>query len=267
MKLSVHVLEAKDLPLPGTASASGSYVKVRVGNSKSRTRLLWNDPNPKWNEEFVFTADDPATEVVFSVYCRDEDGRRFFGSSGDDLAGRVKVPILSFARGDEERAPVMMMPPRGLPSRGRLRRSSFARTVVSNSFRFIVVYGKILLSLSLHCEGEVHKSSAADVCEDRDLLDSRKGTGCKTRDGKEMVKAITRRIEKIFVKDVRASGTDESLELSGTPSENDDSTDECSSTSHSFEEAIGMMQSRDSGKELPDNLDRGVLVDQLYAAR
>ncbi|KAI4342525.1 hypothetical protein MLD38_027146 [Melastoma candidum] len=265
MKLSVHVLEAKDLPLPGTASASGSYVKVRVGNSKSRTRLLWNDPNPKWNEEFVFTADDPATEVVFSVYCRDEDGRRFFGSSGDDLAGRVKVPILSFARGDEERAPVMMMPPTWFAIE-RPTTQKFLREDCGE--QFIPFYcRKILLSLSLHCEGEVHKSSAADVCEDRDLLDSRKGTGCKTRDGKEMVKAITRRIEKIFVKDVRASGTDESLELSGTPSENDDSTDECSSTSHSFEEAIGMMQSRDSGKELPDNLDRGVLVDQLYAAR
>ncbi|KAI4380892.1 hypothetical protein MLD38_007030 [Melastoma candidum] len=109
MKLSILVLEAKDLPLPNTAPASGLYVKVKVGNSKSRTRLLWNNPNPKWNEQFVFTADDPTT------------------------------------------------------------------------------------------------------------------AGCKTR--KEMVKAITRRIEKIFVKDVRASEMDESLELSGTPSNNDDSTD------------------------------------------
>ncbi|KAI4389101.1 hypothetical protein MLD38_001363 [Melastoma candidum] len=59
MKLSVLVLEAKDLPLPDTAPASGPYVKVRVGNSKSRTRLLWNNSNPKWNEEFVFPTDDP----------------------------------------------------------------------------------------------------------------------------------------------------------------------------------------------------------------
>ncbi|KAI4385232.1 hypothetical protein MLD38_003284 [Melastoma candidum] len=86
MKLSVLVLEAKDLPLPGTASASGPYVKVRVGNAKSRTRLLWNNPNPKWNKEFVFTTDDPAT------------------------AGEGSNPVIGQEE-DEEGAPVMMMPP------------------------------------------------------------------------------------------------------------------------------------------------------------
>lgn len=110
MKLYVHVFEAQDLPLYDSGSGFGSYVKVEFGKSKCRTRVLWNDANPKWNEEFVFRVDEQAAAVVFSVYRRDEDYRRYFGSLDDDLIGSVKVPIRSFVGDGEDRMTTMMPP-------------------------------------------------------------------------------------------------------------------------------------------------------------
>lgn len=103
MRLYVYVLQAKDL------LAEDSYVKVQVGKHKSKTRILRNNANPVWNEEFVFRVhniDDE--EVVLSVFPHVDD-YGFFNSSGD-LMGRVRVPVSLLTAEDNQ-----MLPPTWFP--------------------------------------------------------------------------------------------------------------------------------------------------------
>ena len=87
MRLFVCLLEGRDLVV------KDSHVKLKVGKSKSKTRVLKNTRNPVWNEEFVFRVHDLEDELVLSVYQFNEDSA-FFNVAGD-LVGRVKIPVWS----------------------------------------------------------------------------------------------------------------------------------------------------------------------------
>ncbi|KAD4385675.1 hypothetical protein E3N88_25844 [Mikania micrantha] len=93
MKLYVYVLEGRNL------AVEESFVKLKVGTFKSRTRALNNTDNPIWNEEFAFRVrsleEDELTVSVYHVDGDDEDG--LFKHSSGDLVGRVRIPLLSVA--------------------------------------------------------------------------------------------------------------------------------------------------------------------------
>ncbi|KAJ0585606.1 putative C2 domain-containing protein [Helianthus annuus] len=95
MKLYVYVLEGKDW------AVEESYVKLKVGKFKSRTRVLKNTRNPVWNEEFVFRVDClDDDELVVSVYDGDGDDESsglFKVNSCRSLVGRVRIPLWSVA--------------------------------------------------------------------------------------------------------------------------------------------------------------------------
>lgn len=97
MKLFVYLLEGREW------AVKDSYVKLRVGKSKAKTRVLRNTNDPVWNEEFVFRVHDLEDELVLSVYQFNEDSR-FFNVSGD-LVGRVKIPIWSVAAEENQNLP------------------------------------------------------------------------------------------------------------------------------------------------------------------
>ncbi|KAJ4850867.1 hypothetical protein Tsubulata_007102 [Turnera subulata] len=92
MKLYVYVLQAKDLP----ATVRDTYVKLRVGKHKSKTRT-WKNNNsntdPVWNEEFVFRVRGKHEEgLSVSVFGHVHDDLGLFSGSGD-LVGRVWIPF------------------------------------------------------------------------------------------------------------------------------------------------------------------------------
>ncbi|KAH9776395.1 C2 and GRAM domain-containing protein [Citrus sinensis] len=70
-------------------------------------------------------------------------------------------------------------------------------------------------------------------------------------------------LEKIFNKNDQGLKTEDSSELSSTPSDYEDCVEE-HPPSHNFEEAIKMMQSRENEGDMPENLQGGILLDQLY---
>lgn len=90
MKLYVYVLQAKDLLV------KDSFVKVQVGKFKSKTRILKDNFNPVWNEEFVFRLNDDFQdeEVVVSVLTFDHES-----------LGRVRIPVSSAASQDNQVLP------------------------------------------------------------------------------------------------------------------------------------------------------------------
>ncbi|KMT10701.1 hypothetical protein BVRB_5g118100 [Beta vulgaris subsp. vulgaris] len=259
MRLYVYVLEAKDLPVK-----SRSYVKLQVGKFKSKTRLV-NGSDPVWNEEFVFRVHDLNDELVLSIYHHDDDDdsySRVFNVSGF-LLGRVRVPVWTVS-GEEN----MCLPPTWFS----LQKPKNGKHAKQNS-------GKILLTLTLHGRGD---DANADLS-----LSEQPNTGTnytqgespdhapvntfsptapskKILHGKKMVKAVTKRLEKLLHKNGEPAKSDESSDLSVSPSEFEDSVQEESLSPSSFEEAVAMMQNRDEEVDLPENLQGGILLDRTY---
>ncbi|KAJ8772275.1 hypothetical protein K2173_027452 [Erythroxylum novogranatense] len=255
MRLYVYVLQAKDLPVKDT------YVKLKLGKHKSKTKTSKNNVNPFWNEEFVFKVHDIGDDLVVSVYNHEEDAGLF--QSSRDLVARVRIPV-------------------------KLAMQEFNRTLPPTWFSFEqpktgkfanMDCGKILLTLSLHEKGtdsptthflhgnanvnlEKNGESEGPFTSSRGVYYS-KAPSLKIADGKKLMKSITSRLEKVFTKDVEGSRTDESSEVASVSSDFQDCVEERQSACN-FEDAIEIMSSRGNEQEMPQNLKGGILIDQLY---
>lgn len=97
LKLYVCVLEAIDLPV------ETSYVKLKLGKLKSKTRTLSHTSNPVWYEEFVFRVHDADDELIVSVFNHDDESVVINGSL--DLLGEVRIPVRSVASEDKQTLP------------------------------------------------------------------------------------------------------------------------------------------------------------------
>lgn len=86
MKLSVKVIEARNLPAMDLNGFSDPYVRLQVGRNRFRTKVVKKCLNPSWNEEFGFWVEDLSEELA--IYVLDED--KYFN---DDFLGQLKVPI------------------------------------------------------------------------------------------------------------------------------------------------------------------------------
>ncbi|KAK4394820.1 C2 and GRAM domain-containing protein [Sesamum angolense] len=256
MRLYVYLLEGRDW------AVKDSYVKLRLGKYKSKTRVLRNNENPFWNEEFVFRVHDLDDELLVSVYRHDDHEPGFFNVSAGELVGRVKIPVWSVATEENQNlAPTWFSVER-------------PKSVKSNDKDC----GKLLLALSLHGKDRVtttdHPFSVQSSPESNNLLQRNgKGTSSpdahasaapsrKTLDGKPLMKALAGRLEKLLNKKEQTSRVDNSSELC-TSSDYEDSLEESPSNS-SFEELIELVQSRNDNIEMPENLQSGVLLDQTY---
>lgn len=86
MKLTVRVIEARNLPPTDLNGLSDPYVRLQLGKQRFRTKVVKKTLNPTWGEEFSFRVDDLDEELMISVL--DED--KYFN---DDFVGQVKIPI------------------------------------------------------------------------------------------------------------------------------------------------------------------------------
>lgn len=119
----VCVLEAKDLPV------KDSYVKLKLGKFKSKTRILRHICNPVWNEEFVFKVHDHNNNKE-DVLVVSNDGESI-------LLGEVRIQVAFVASQDKQ-----TLPP-----------TWFSLETPKSGEFFNKYCGKILLSVSLHGKG------------------------------------------------------------------------------------------------------------------
>ncbi|XP_024011426.1 C2 and GRAM domain-containing protein At5g50170 isoform X2 [Eutrema salsugineum] len=259
MRLYVYVLQAKDLPVKET------FVKLHVGNHKSKTRVVRDTSNPIWNEEFVFRVSgvEEGDDVVVSILRHEQDHHSNVSSG---VIGKVRVPLSSVA-GEENQTLLPTWFVVGKPSDGEFVN---------------IECGKILLSLSLQGKWEsISGDKAINDKQDislegvKELEGSPKEPGCskdvrrrKHHDGKHLMKNIVNQIDKLFHKKEEMSKRLNDLSAGEIVTSNyEDATDKSSSSSTctSFEEGLGLMQSSDSEKEeMPENLPGGILLDQKY---
>ncbi|KAJ8536509.1 hypothetical protein K7X08_034910 [Anisodus acutangulus] len=261
MRLYVYLLEGKDW------AVEDSYVKLKVGKFKSKTRVLKNTRNPIWNEEFVFRVYDLEEELVISVYQHHDDSR-FFTNVYGDLVGKVKIPVWSVAAEENQNL---------LPTWFTLRKPKSAKSVDKYC-------GKILLTVSL--DGKGKDLSTNHVCHVNPINDTSKeievtsissqdfrgfaAHSKKMSEGKHLIKNIACHFEKLFGKHEEAKKSDEeelrkddSSDISTITSDYEGCPEE-SPASHSFEEVIERMRPTSEDKEMPGDLQGGVLLDQTY---
>ncbi|OMO77406.1 C2 calcium-dependent membrane targeting [Corchorus capsularis] len=256
MRLYVYVLQAKDLAVEDT------YVKLKVGKFKSKTRTLRNALNPVWNEEFAFRVHDVGQQVVVSVFHHHDDSG-FFNAS-KDLVGRVKIPVWLIANEDNQTLPPTWF------SLEKPKHGSFKDKDCGKILLTISLHGKghdisanHLLYAQPHIQHEENKELESTCKLSNDMFRS-KAPCVKIMEGKHLLKAIAGRLEKLFYKNGETLRTDDSSsELSTTVSDHEDSL-EGHSSSCSFEEAMELM-SRHNQHEMPENLEGGILLDQMYA--
>ncbi|KAG8652597.1 hypothetical protein MANES_06G109800v8 [Manihot esculenta] len=255
MRLSVYVLQAKDLLV------SDSFVKLQVGNHKSKTRILKNNTNPVWNEEFTFRVHNTDEDLLVTLFSHNDDFG-LFGGSGD-LVGWASIPVWSVLAEHNQ-----TLPPTWLP----LEKPQTGKFINMEC-------GKILLSLSLN--GKAHGSSVSHFLssnssakneghKDKEgLLLSSHGMYCskapclKKAEGKKLIKTIANCLERVFNKNEEVSRVDNSSDSATASSDYEDCVEE-HSYSCSFEEAMEIMKSSDSKQEMPENLLGGILLDQIY---
>ncbi|KAL6181817.1 hypothetical protein ACLB2K_048466 [Fragaria x ananassa] len=257
MRLYVYVMEAHDLAVKD----SSCFVEVQVGKHKSKTRILRNtNNNPAWNEEFVFRVYDMNEELLVSVFHQDDDCNGLF--NGAELVGRVQIPVGSVDAENNSTLP---------PAWYSFERPKSGKFINRDC-------GKVLLTLSLHEKG--HNVAANDLpCSRSNITEEPKETdspfvssNCvlcsksprgKTLGGKQLMKALRRRMDRLLHKNEEGSRTDDFSELSSSVSDYEDCMEEQHS-GFSFEESLEMMQSRESKQRMPENLQGGILIDRAY---
>nr|XP_043608416.1 C2 and GRAM domain-containing protein At5g50170 [Erigeron canadensis] len=258
MRLYVYVLEGRDWVV------EESFLKLEVGNFKSKTRGLKNTRNPIWNEEFAFKVDkdyydDEFVVCVYSHHKNDDvnddenDHVGWFKSGSKHLVGRVRIPLWSIAAEENHHLPPTWF------------------SIESTSKSYKKECGKILLALSLRERNQEisngHQfypqpsiTNAGDGCDsNQSPLQSSK----MPKSPRKMIKSIAKRFEKLFNKHDDSSMKDDSSDLPTVSSDNGESTEESTVTT-SFEDAMETMESIDDKNEMPKDLQGGVLIDETY---
>ncbi|GJU47929.1 C2 and GRAM domain-containing protein isoform X1 [Tanacetum coccineum] len=195
-------------------------------------------------------------DLVVSVYSYDDEYVGFFNNGVKVLVGRVRIPLWSVAAEENHHLE---------PTWFSVENHKSNKTIKKEC-------GKILLALSLHERHQDvsngHQSFLQPSITDHytDEYQSKQSPSCNSNTSKppkKIIKSITKRFEKIFSKHDDSSFKDDSSELPTTSSDIGESTEEPDITT-SFEDSMETMDSIADQKEMPENLQGGVLIDETY---
>ena len=86
MRLTVRVIEARNLQAMDSNGFSDPYVKLQLGKQRFKTKVIKMNLNPTWDQEFSFLVGDVKDVLKLDVY--DEDILQM-----DDFLGQLRVPL------------------------------------------------------------------------------------------------------------------------------------------------------------------------------
>ncbi|KAE9599135.1 hypothetical protein Lal_00043878 [Lupinus albus] len=263
MKVVVRVNEAKNLPPMDHNGLSDPYVRLQIGKQRFRTKVIKKCLNPKWDEEFSFSVDDPNEELVVTVM--DED--KLF----DELVGQFEVPMsLVF---DEEIKSI------GTAWYALQTKSKKLKNKESGEVSLSIYLLEKSGSVDSNGNGDqlLHPKKHADATNESFSWSSTwSGSSSATeetpssKDEKSGTqKRLTNRIAQIFNKgsDILSTSSRRGNDLDQSDINREEISEveiEDQSSNETFEEAIRKIQSTDQGSEVPSILPGGVLLDQHY---
>ncbi|TXG69815.1 hypothetical protein EZV62_004750 [Acer yangbiense] len=260
MRLTVRVIEARNIPAMDLNGFSDPYVRLQLGKQRSRTKVVKKSLSPSWEEEFIFKVDDLSEELVVSVL--DED--KYFN---DDFVGYIKVPISRIFDADNKSLGNVWfsLQPKNKKSKNKecgeiLLNISFSHNSSFMELNSMNDHGSLLRKPSdVTIESPSRSfSGTSNIPSPVRVEDVEKPCAQKTLAG---------RIAQMFNKNsdtATSKGVDllESPETAKTAVSDDNCEDQ--SSSDSFEQMMKIMESRDQEGEIPSNLPGGLLVDQMY---
>ncbi|CAO2162917.1 unnamed protein product [Urochloa humidicola] len=94
MRLTVRVLEARNLRAMDSNGFSDPYVKLQLGKQRFKTKVIKMNLNPTWDQEFSFLVGDVRDVLKLDVY--DEDILQM-----DDFLGQLRVPLEDVLAADD----------------------------------------------------------------------------------------------------------------------------------------------------------------------
>lgn len=273
MKLSVHVIEARNLQAMDLNGLSDPYVRLQLGRQRLKSKVIKKSLSPFWDEEFSFWVGDLGEELTVSVL--DED--KYFN---DDFMGQVKVPLSQI-----------------LDAENRCLGTTWYQLQPKNKKPKNKDCGEIRLTISLSqnlCSSEETSINAHSFSDDltsnsEKSFELTRELPSLTSNGKLEPPAILE-VEKIepveheksnvpsFVDRLFQRFSGKNAEVEGTSNRELDIAEDISvklvepeagepadvSSSMTFDELLKIIESKDQGDEMPVNLAGGVLLDQSY---
>ncbi|CAA6670110.1 unnamed protein product [Spirodela intermedia] len=233
MKLKVHIIEARNLPPTDPNGLSDPYVKLQLGKYRWKSRVIKKCLNPLWDEEFSFRVDDLNEELTLSVM--DED--KYFN---DDFVGQIKVPMSAVLDAENKTLG---------PTWYSLQPKNIKKPKYKDCVFIFRYVWKILRSTWSRGSGSFNEENS-------------------------MAPSIFNRIYQIFTwgyPEVVPSKEPDSSTQAVIPvdpetcgSQPVENACDNASPDVSFDELMTKLIAKDLGKEMPNNLSGGVLLDQAY---
>ncbi|XP_057499238.1 C2 and GRAM domain-containing protein At1g03370-like [Actinidia eriantha] len=267
MKLSVRVIEGRNIPAMDPNGFSDPYVKLQLGKHKFRTKVVKKCLNPTWCEEFTFKVEDLKEELLVSVL--DEDKYLM-----DDFIGQIKVPVSHvFDAKDKSLGTAWYsLQPKNKKSKNKdcgdiLLTISFSQ---SNSFGDVQRLTDHITSTRKFSDSTIDSPSRFFSSPSRSPSPMKLEVVGSPKEEKFHAQTFAGRLAQMFNKNgdtvsntsSRTPDLPEVVETDG-PEISETNSDE-ESTSGCFEEMMKAMESRDQGSETPSNLPGGIILDQLY---
>ncbi|PKA47520.1 C2 and GRAM domain-containing protein [Apostasia shenzhenica] len=258
MRLFVKVVEGRDLPTLDNNGPCDSYVKVRLGKQRAKTKAVKKSPNPFWDEEFDFRVSNLNEELKVSVL---SDEKRIghvkvawsvvFDSENLSL-GTVWYQLKSKRRKPKNRK-------KSIPDDISINQQNSPKDLTSSSDRSFELSREQISSFSSKVES-CADSITSGAGEFESIIKDKANAAL-------FVEGIRQVVHGRKVKDSLHSTEDRCslesqdnimrLELSEAP---DDRLD----MDVTFDELLKTMQCKDQGCEMPETLSGGVLIDQFY---
>ncbi|KAK3132231.1 hypothetical protein QOZ80_6AG0517910 [Eleusine coracana subsp. coracana] len=279
MRLLVRVVEARGLP--ATEAGDGLrdlYARARLGKQRAKTKVARRTLSPAWEEEFAFRVGDLRDQLLVAVLHED----RYFA---DDVLGQVKVPLSAVLDADNRTLGTQwyQLEPKSKKSKikecGELRLNISLAQNNSEEATTLAHWASDDLTSNSDKSTELKKgsslpnvladmSSALSESDEIEIAKEEKSNGgpsfvnklyqffsVKPKDAEAPAPP--------FPKQDNTSGNhDETPSTSSEPSEKQD----CEATATmTFDELLKAFGSRREGKEMPESLSGGVLLDEVYA--